>query len=169
MWELCLEKCLRVHVDINFLPYIGEENHSWSLYKYFTSRYTLCNEESYDLQHQKSDIVFIYRLLMRCSTLKLPALISVWSGTKGFVCVHFPPLISLILQARHQSSLLSFLSWPLLATHCRGRVLLHVITLGDTLSVGLLWTRDRPVAETSTWQHKTSATSRHHTLFVTRC
>jgi hypothetical protein len=31
----------------------------------------------------------------------------------------------------------------------------HLITLRYTpQSVGLLWTRDRPVAETSTWQHK---------------
>jgi hypothetical protein len=31
----------------------------------------------------------------------------------------------------------------------------HLITLRHTTqSVGLLWTRDRPVAETSTWQHK---------------
>ena len=28
-------------------------------------------------------------------------------------------------------------------------------------SVGLLWTRDRPVAETSTWQHTTHTTHRH--------
>jgi hypothetical protein len=33
--------------------------------------------------------------------------------------------------------------------------ILHLITLKHTQhSVGLLWTRDRPVAETSTWQHK---------------
>jgi hypothetical protein len=31
----------------------------------------------------------------------------------------------------------------------------HLITLKHTQqSVGLLWTRDRPIAETSTWQHK---------------
>jgi hypothetical protein len=31
----------------------------------------------------------------------------------------------------------------------------HLITLRHTpQSLGLLWTRDRPVAETSTWQHK---------------
>jgi hypothetical protein len=28
-------------------------------------------------------------------------------------------------------------------------------------SVGLLWTRDQPVAETSTWQHTTLTTERH--------
>ena len=38
---------------------------------------------------------------------------------------------------------------------CR-RLLLHLITLNDTPhSVGLLWKRDRPVAETYTWQHTT--------------
>jgi hypothetical protein len=36
-------------------------------------------------------------------------------------------------------------------------VYFHVITLRHTpQSVGLLWTRDRPVAETCTWQHKHS-------------
>jgi len=86
---------MRVNFDINFLPCIDVENHSWSLYKYFTSRNTLCNEESYDLQHKKRDVVFIYgfffiyRLLVRCCTLKLTTLISVWSGTKHFVlCSH---------------------------------------------------------------------------------
>jgi hypothetical protein len=34
-------------------------------------------------------------------------------------------------------------------------VYFHLITLKHTSqSVGLLWTRDRPVAETYTWQHK---------------
>ena len=36
------------------------------------------------------------------------------------------------------------------------------ITHNDTpLSVGLLWTRDQPVAETSTWQHTTFTRDRH--------
>jgi len=36
------------------------------------------------------------------------------------------------------------------------------ITLNGTpQSVGLLWTSDKPVAETSTWQHKTLITDRH--------
>ena len=98
---------------------------------------------------KKCDWVFIYRLLVRCYTLKLPPLTGVWSGTKHFVCAHFPPLISRILQESRQSALLTFLFWPLLATHCRCRVLLHVITLGNTFSVGLIWTRDRPVAKNS--------------------
>jgi hypothetical protein len=38
---------------------------------------------------------------------------------------------------------------------CRGFLWFHLITLKHTSpSVGLLWTRDRPVAQTSTWQHK---------------
>jgi hypothetical protein len=36
-------------------------------------------------------------------------------------------------------------------------VYFHLVTLRHTPhSAGLLWTRDRPVAETSTWQHKHS-------------
>jgi hypothetical protein len=39
----------------------------------------------------------------------------------------------------------------------------HLITLRHTpQSVGLLWTRDRPVAETSTWQHKHSHETNIH-------
>jgi hypothetical protein len=39
----------------------------------------------------------------------------------------------------------------------------YSLTLSDrhTQSVGLLWTRDRPVAETSTWQHTTSTKDRY--------
>jgi hypothetical protein len=48
-------------------------------------------------------------------------------------------------------------SFLLLPTHsrCRGCLFaFHLITLRHTpQSVGLLWTRDRPVAQTSTWQH----------------
>jgi hypothetical protein len=41
-------------------------------------------------------------------------------------------------------------------------VYFHLITLRHIpQSVGLLWTRDRPVAETSTWQHKHCTTDRH--------
>jgi hypothetical protein len=43
-----------------------------------------------------------------------------------------------------------------LLTVCVEVVYFHVITLRHTShSVGLLWKRDRPVAETSTWQHTT--------------
>jgi hypothetical protein len=46
------------------------------------------------------------------------------------------------------------LFYLLVHSRCRG-CLFHLITLRHTpQSVGLLWTRDRPVAETSTWQHK---------------
>ena len=45
---------------------------------------------------------------------------------------------------------------------CMCRILLlHLITLNDTHSEGLLWTRDRPVAEISTWQHITPTRARH--------
>jgi hypothetical protein len=53
-----------------------------------------------------------------------------------------------------------FYSALFLSTHCRCRgLLLHLTTLTkthtDTRSVGRLWTRDWPVAETSTWKHTT--------------
>jgi hypothetical protein len=38
---------------------------------------------------------------------------------------------------------------------------LHDHTLDTPQSVGLLWTRDQPVAETSTWQHTALTTDRH--------
>jgi hypothetical protein len=42
-------------------------------------------------------------------------------------------------------------------------VYFHLITLTHTpQSVGLLWTRDRPVAETSTWRHKHSQETNIH-------
>ena len=48
-----------------------------------------------------------------------------------------------------------------LPNHGRCRGWLHLITHKDTpQSVGLLWTRDRRVAETSTWQHTTLATEK---------
>jgi len=46
--------------------------------------------------------------------------------------------------------------WPLLPTHCWSTgLLMRLFLLNDTHihSVELLWTRDRPVAETFTWQH----------------
>jgi len=70
----------------------------------------------------------------------------------------------------HVIRVVSFLLW-LMRTHSRCRVLLlHLITihgarahactgphffLSLSLSVWLLWTRDQPVANTSTWQHTT--------------
>jgi hypothetical protein len=42
-------------------------------------------------------------------------------------------------------------------------VYFHLITLKHTpQSVGLLWTRDGPVAQTSTWQHKHSQETNIH-------
>jgi len=51
---------------------------------------------------------------------------------------------------------LCFSVCPLLTLHrrCRG-LLLHLVTLNDAHSVGLLWTSDQPVADTSTWRHTT--------------
>jgi hypothetical protein len=47
------------------------------------------------------------------------------------------------------------LFYLLVHSRCRGFLWFHLITLRHTPQlVGLLWTRDRPVAETSTWQHK---------------
>jgi hypothetical protein len=44
-------------------------------------------------------------------------------------------------------------------------VYFHLITLRHTpQSVGLLWKRDRPVAETSTWQHKHCIRDKHPCL-----
>jgi len=49
-----------------------------------------------------------------------------------------------------------FLLYLCLPTHCkRGGLLLLLITIIHTHSVGLLWTRDQPDAETSTWQYNT--------------
>jgi hypothetical protein len=51
----------------------------------------------------------------------------------------------------------------LLTVGRRGSFYFHLITLRHTTqSVGLLWTRDRPVAETSTWQHKHSQETNIH-------
>jgi hypothetical protein len=68
---------------------------------------------------------------------------------------------------------LSFLVWSLYTYfHCscrgycctwshsaRARAHTHTHTHTHTHSVGLLWTVDRPVAETSTWQHTTFTTA----------
>jgi hypothetical protein len=65
---------------------------------------------------------------------------------------------------------LSFLVWPLIPNHCRSRgLLLHTLTLNDTHihtrarvhAVGLVWMKDRSVAETSTWQHTIIKIERH--------
>ena len=46
-------------------------------------------------------------------------------------------------------------------THTRTHTHTHTHTHTQTHTVGLLWTRDRPVAETSTWQHTTLITDGH--------
>jgi hypothetical protein len=73
-----------------------------------------------------------------------------------------PPSLQILM--RNSFFLSSFLSQSdlFLPTHCRCRgSLLHLITFNDTHSVGLLWTRDRPVAETSTSQHTIFTRSIH--------
>jgi hypothetical protein len=65
------------------------------------------------------------------------------------------------LLSSFMSFFLSFFVWFILPTCCRCRGLpLRLIRFNDTHThnthtVGLLWTRDQPVAETSTWQHTT--------------
>jgi hypothetical protein len=62
--------------------------------------------------------------------------------------------VSLLSVSFFPSFLLSFLVSQFLLTHCRCRVYWCIWSHSDTpRSVGLLWTRDRPVAETPTWQH----------------
>jgi hypothetical protein len=70
-----------------------------------------------------------------------------------------------ILMFRSNSALLleSSSSWPLYLPLGVEVVYFHLITLRHTpQSGGLLWTRDRPVAETSTWQHVRSQETNIH-------
>jgi hypothetical protein len=47
------------------------------------------------------------------------------------------------------------LFYLLVHSRCQGFLQFHLITLKCTpQSVGLIWTRDQPVTDTSTWQHK---------------
>jgi hypothetical protein len=71
-------------------------------------------------------------------------------STENITETHAPALVTCCINCC--LSFLSFLVWPLLPTHCRYRsLLLCLTTLIDTpQSVGLLWTSDRPVAETTT-------------------
>ena len=70
---------------------------------------------------------------------------------------HCPLYQSLFPQAPFLSFFLSFFVWPLLSTHCRC-TWSHSNTRH---SVGLLWTGDQPVAETSTWQHTSLTRDRY--------
>jgi len=82
--------------------------------------------------------------------------------TKYISCTNIPPImiINRIYENQNLLSLLfvSFLVGLRTYQHpstypcrCRG-LLLHLITHSDIHSVRLLWTRDRPVAETSTYK-----------------
>jgi hypothetical protein len=80
-------------------------------------------------------------------------------------CVHFssPPYVP---YATHISSSLTFFFSPCGAAAQRGPWPPHswgfLITHNDAShTVGLLWTSDRLVAETSTWQHTTLTTNIH--------
>ena len=86
--------------------------------------------------------------------------------------------VELTWQIPFLSFFLSLLVWNLLHSYCScSGLLLHLVTLNDarthkqahtheqrthtyTHSTGLLWTRDRPVAQTSTRQHTTLTTDR---------
>jgi hypothetical protein len=76
----------------------------------------------------------------------------------GFECLRRYGRLNLRIQVKHYWKIIvSFpspsLFYLLVHSGCR-RGYFHLITLRHTpQSVGLLWTRDRPVAETSDWQH----------------
>ena len=64
----------------------------------------------------------------------------------------------------HRTFLFLPFFWPLLPNHCRCIKLLLPSTTHSGKQkrwAGLLWTRDRPVAETSTWQNTKFTTDRH--------
>jgi hypothetical protein len=58
---------------------------------------------------------------------------------------------------------LPFLVWPALPTHCRRRRYYRIWSHSgiNALSIGGPWTRDRPVAETYTWQQSKFKRDRH--------
>ena len=58
-------------------------------------------------------------------------------------------------------SFLPILVWPLLPTLVSVEVYCCIWSHSRTLSIGLLWMRDRHVPETSTWQHTTLRTDKH--------
>jgi hypothetical protein len=76
-------------------------------------------------------------------------------------------LIKIAAKAWNQSYSSVFLSpsllYLLVHNRCRGFFSFNLIILKHTpQSVGLLWTSDQPVAETSTWQHKHSQETNIH-------
>jgi hypothetical protein len=84
-----------------------------------------------------------------------------------FISILFPCLLLLSNKLYLLTYLLTYLLSPslfylLVHSRCRGILWFHLITLRHTQqSVGFLWTRDRPVAETSTWQHKHCTRDKH--------
>jgi hypothetical protein len=84
------------------------------------------------------------------------------SGSKLIVLLFHPFVTTSTLTSCLPCEMLisrSFLLWLRLPTHyrCWG-LLLHLTTFIDTHSVGLLWTRNRPVTETSTCTRHNSHT-----------
>ena len=68
-------------------------------------------------------------------------------------------LISLITRMFYSFFLLSYSNFCLpIQVRCRGLLYIRSHTVTPPQSVGLLWTKDRPVAETSAWQHTTLTT-----------
>jgi len=72
-----------------------------------------------------------------------------------FICLFVSFFLSFFLSFFVCLFLSFFLSFFLRRVSSSYALLIHLITLSDTRSEGLLWTGDRPVAETSTWQHTT--------------
>jgi hypothetical protein len=84
----------------------------------------------------------------------------------GRVCDEAKPILfcnesRLTLQIIGSVSVLTCVGRP--TDFRRGELLLHMIRLCNTRthSVGLLWTRDRPVVEMCTWQHILFTADRH--------
>ena len=103
----------------------------------------------------------LYELHKMNAQLRSPARPSIWifhlqtSWTDSWMLLvaclheHLPFFLSFFLILT-SSTFFYRCSWP------------HTMTHSDTQhSVGLLWTRDQPVADTSTWQHSALTRDRH--------
>jgi hypothetical protein len=79
-----------------------------------------------------------------------------------YICYESYPAVRIYSVISFRSPSLFYLP---VHSRCTGCFYFHLITLWHTpQSIGLLWTRDRPVAETSTWQHKHSQETDIHVL-----